>query len=176
MSSSPESPAQDVDMGSGSEAETETDAESLFIAVCNTLAGRAKEVNFAIGGKIEPKALNGVTIRWDSGPQNQGRKLTLPVNDDAVAQNAFDQLVKDAEPATFGFGSQEVLDESYRKAGKIDEDKFCTNFNPYEHGIMDAVTQALVQSGDAHPGLRGIRAELYKLNVRLRLPCLYLLD
>lgn len=69
--------------------------------------------------------------------------------------------MKDCEPATFGQGKKEVFDEQYRKAGKLDASKFCTSFNPYEHGVMDIVTQALV-----HTKYHGIRAELYNLNVR----------
>lgn len=33
-----------------------------------------------------------------------------------------------------------VLDEDYRKAGKMDVSQFCTNFDLIEYGIIDYVT------------------------------------
>lgn len=86
-------------------------------------------------------------------------------------------LIKTCQPATFGLGSKDVYDENYRKAIKLDETDFSTNFNPYVAGIIDAIGQALLPSGHEQ---RGIRAELYKLNVctlfkisqiNTRLPC-----
>lgn len=63
------------------------------------------------------------------------------------------------------------MDETYRKAGKIDEQDFCSNFNPYAIGIVDAVAQALLPNhGKMTNETRGIRAELYKLNVSLSDP------
>lgn len=178
MSTSSELSAQDSQMTSTSEENAGAEMVHLFISVQDTLAKEADEINFAIGGKINLKDLasegtgpSGVTIRWDSRSRTQPGKVTLPLNLPAEKKR-FSQLVKDAEPATFGLGCQEVLDESYRKAGKIDEDKFCTNFNPYEHGIMDTITQALIETGGTLSCMRGVRAELYKLNVRVLSPYL----
>ncbi|KAL9015715.1 MAG: hypothetical protein Q9180_008847, partial [Flavoplaca navasiana] len=64
--------------------------------------------------------------------------------------------------ATFGLGNRDVLDEGYRKAGKLDNTAFSTDFHPHDYGIVDAVQQILMpQGGEAH----GVRAELYKLNI-----------
>ncbi|KDQ14657.1 hypothetical protein BOTBODRAFT_187702 [Botryobasidium botryosum FD-172 SS1] len=56
----------------------------------------------------------------------------------------------------------DVLDETYRKAGKMDSDHFALNFNPTTTGLLEHVREELF-------GLRyempNIRAELYKLNV-----------
>ncbi|KAK5938302.1 hypothetical protein PMZ80_009272 [Knufia obscura] len=103
-----------------------------------------------------------VTIRWDTDDHN-GCKVTLPCTD--ADRPNFEQLLKDCQPATFGRGGQDVMDESYRKAGKLDVTAFCSNFNPYALGIIDTAAQALTpnlaqQTNQTH----GLRAELYKLN------------
>ncbi|KAK3370022.1 hypothetical protein B0H63DRAFT_421762 [Podospora didyma] len=104
-----------------------------------------------------------VVVRWDSGkPEaNQTLRANLPVADEQASQDAFAQLLAACQPATFGKGGEKVLEESYRKAGKMDASQFSTNFNPYEHGIIDTLAQALVR-GEYYPG---IRAELYNLNI-----------
>ena len=64
-----------------------------------------------------------------------------------------------------------MLDESYRKASKLDDTQFPTNFSPYDYGIVDTISQILFPSvakmtpGEVGFELRGVRAELYKLNV-----------
>ncbi|KAI1062968.1 hypothetical protein LB507_005760 [Fusarium sp. FIESC RH6] len=117
---------------------------------------------FAIEGHIESQQK--LTIRWDAKIKGFARTLRLPLTDDAT-QESLGLLLNACQPATFGFGNQEVLDEEYRKAGKMDPNDFCTDFNPYEHGIVDTINQALAQgSHSAGKGL-GVKAELYKLNV-----------
>jgi len=160
-------------MDSPSEVNAEADAATLLTSVFSALADRADKDVFAIGGKIDitnPASASTVghgplVIRWDSGKWDQGRKITLPVDGDAASERAFTWLLKDSEPATFGLGDKEVLDETYRKAAKMDVTKFCTNFSPYEHGVMYTVIQALVHNSHPHAGSHGVRAELYKLNV-----------
>lgn len=106
-----------------------------------------------------------ITIRWDSSVSaDTSHKVTLPCAD--AERPSFEQLLKDCQPATFGRGGEDILDESYRKAGKLDESAFCSNFNPHSLGIINTVGQALApdawqQTNETH----GIRAELYKLNV-----------
>lgn len=74
--------------------------------------------------------------------------------------------------------------ESYRQAVKLDGERFCTTFHPYDLGIIGVISQALIPgiakatqtlkytSGkevekdlSAWPERYGITAELYKLNV-----------
>ncbi|RSL41595.1 hypothetical protein CEP53_012676 [Fusarium sp. AF-6] len=141
--------------------------ESLLDDVCTTLSRPGLAV-FAIGGDVQkpdasPETTSSLTIRWDRDEQGQCRKLLLPVGDDPTSKESFDMILKDCEPATFGIGSKEVLDEGYRKAGKLDDTAFSTSFNPYEHGIMDTINQVLAQG--AHREGLGVRAEMYKLNV-----------
>ncbi|KAM0441304.1 hypothetical protein ACHAPT_000613 [Fusarium lateritium] len=137
--------------------------ENLLHAVFTSLAHRTGKDVFAIGGAVE-KPSSSLAIRWDRDDQGQCRKLLLPTSDDdAVSQESFDLILKDCEPATFGVGGEEVLDEEYRKAGKLDDTRFSTSFNPYGHGILDTINQVLAQG--AHREALGVRAEMYKLNV-----------
>lgn len=99
-----------------------------------------------------------VIIRF--GPNGTGQSLTLPTN---VQQDpGLAMLLVSTQPAQFGVGGRNVFDETYRKAGQLDPSEFCTNFSPYEAGIMDIINQALVPPVAEY---RAARAELYKLNV-----------
>ncbi|KAE8827180.1 hypothetical protein PTNB73_08933 [Pyrenophora teres f. teres] len=80
-----------------------------------------------------------------------------------TSASSLEKLLKGTTPATFGFQGRDVIDESYRKASKLDATQFSTDFCPYEVGIVDVVAQALLPKW---PGdFQGIRAQLYKLNV-----------
>ncbi|EJD46041.1 hypothetical protein AURDEDRAFT_87219 [Auricularia subglabra TFB-10046 SS5] len=57
---------------------------------------------------------------------------------------------------------EDVLDESYRKAGKLDNKDFAINIDPVRSRLLQAVRHGLF-SWEASP--RNIEAELYKLNV-----------
>jgi hypothetical protein len=146
------------------------DVNSLLNNVYEALEHEASKGVFAVGGEIEFQPDSGpVTIRWDSSNLEQGSKVSLPIKDDD--ESAFQQLLKDCQPATFGLGGEEVLDEEYRKAGKMDTTNFSSTFNLAQDRIMYTLHQALVQSpllDKMNKRLRGVRAELYKLNVRLR--------
>lgn len=111
-----------------------------------------------------------VTIRWDPSSANvlaKDTKLVFPL-EPGHEQNLA-RLVNEADPATFGLHGKDVLDESYRKASKLDPSQFSTSFNPYELGIIDTVAQALLPSTKAADTYRGVRAELYKLNVSFKI-------
>jgi hypothetical protein len=83
-----------------------------------------------------------VTIRY--GAPGQGQTLRLPT--DTTKDPAFLNLINACEPATFGRESRDVYDEQYRKATKLDTSDFCTDFCPYETGIIDMVSQLLMPS------------------------------
>ncbi|KAH8824968.1 hypothetical protein DL96DRAFT_1817579 [Flagelloscypha sp. PMI_526] len=75
---------------------------------------------------------------------------------------ALDQLTRFCDPATFGKGGEDVLDESYRKAGKLDKTQFATLFDVNGSGILDKTLPELLRGPD---GMKPVFAELYKLNV-----------
>lgn len=94
-----------------------------------------------------------------------------------MGTTAIEELLKACTPATFGKKGKEVLDESYRKAVKLDSNEFSTSFNPYEVGIIDAIAQSLLPGiakpfsdrESKHEENLGVIAELYKLNVSIDL-------
>lgn len=123
-----------------------------------------------------------VILRWDPSSQSVPAadcRLQFPLDhsDDATVHN-LQQLLDDMQPATFGFQGQDVLDESYRKASKLDPSRFACTFNPHELGIIDDVSRILLpgfldqaewkNKAFCEPRLErmgAMRAELYKLNI-----------
>lgn len=71
-----------------------------------------------------------------------GSILNLPGSE--TSSSEFEELLKVSLPATFARDGKEVLDENYRKAGKLDRGQFSTDFCPYELGIVDTLTQILL--------------------------------
>jgi hypothetical protein len=112
---------------------------------------------------VEAGSIDPVTIRWDSAASIE--KIVLPLASEEMAEehSLIAQLVSGTQPASFGFKGQDVVDESYRKASKLDKAAFSTDFCPYESGIIDVIGQALVPK--VASSSQGIRAEMYKLNV-----------
>lgn len=62
---------------------------------------------------------------------------------------------------SFCLAKQDVIDESYRKARKMDSSEFATQFSPVSSGIMEGIRRALFGGRAAD----NINAELYKLNI-----------
>ncbi|KAJ7654028.1 hypothetical protein DFH06DRAFT_1093051 [Mycena polygramma] len=73
-------------------------------------------------------------------------------------------LAAACDQATFGKEQKDVLDETYRKAGKMDLDKFAARLDAVGSGLIDAISPDLLQGQDTD-GEKALRAELYKLNV-----------
>ncbi|KAI0077134.1 hypothetical protein K474DRAFT_1707573 [Panus rudis PR-1116 ss-1] len=72
------------------------------------------------------------------------------------------KLVEMCDVATFGRNKEDVLDESYRKAVKLDTKYFATKFDITSSGLLGIIKGDLLAQGNAG---RDVRAELYKLNV-----------
>ncbi|KAI0355264.1 hypothetical protein OH77DRAFT_1403697 [Trametes cingulata] len=77
-------------------------------------------------------------------------------------QTELDALESACDPASFGRNQETVLDESYRKAGKMDASNFMTRLNVAQGGLLDAIRLGLFTGPASN---RSIRAELYALNV-----------
>lgn len=120
-----------------------------------------------------------VVIRWDRADGKNISKLTLPpqsYDEKSEEQHALNGLLDNCIPASFGRGGEDVLDESYCKAAKLDSDQLSTNFNPYDVGIIGAIAQTLlpdiaIPASEGGGGRTlvdnlGVLAELYKVNVR----------
>jgi hypothetical protein len=111
-------------------------------------------------------------LRWDPRSSTQGvSKLQFPLDPhDEIDNLALEALVKDCQPASFGYKGDDILDETYRKAAKLDRSEFSVDFCPYEAGIIDTVAQLLMPNSGTGATTSGVCAELYKLNVGEDLP------
>lgn len=158
---------------------------TLLQKLASAVNGHAATATFACGGSVPlselstgnfgpgvQNLLSSVTIRWDSKDSYYKQsKISFPLpHHDDVSRKMLNFLLHYCEPATFGVGGRDVLDEKYRKAGKLDTSQFSTNFHPHDCGILDAIQQILLPStirGGQGIGIgpQGVRAELYKLNV-----------
>lgn len=188
----------DISSDSGSVPTKEQQTVNLVHQLVRSFQNGRSGMVFACGGTVPIPAVNNtaqqsstnvdaatvcqpVTLRWD--PQSQHIparvcRLQFPLDcSDSATANNMQQLLQDMQPATFGYQGQDVLDESYRKASKLDPSHFDCTFSPYEMGIIDEVAQILLpgfkrkstsNNSDSNPRTEGInvmKAELYKLNV-----------
>ena len=155
----------------------------LLRRLSRAVDGHAATATFACGGSlplrnvpvntIEPgkrSVCSPIKIRWDADLDNPA-SITFPSDGDIAKFNLeLKALLQKCQPATFGIGGQDVLDEGYRKASKLDTSSFSTNFHPHDCGIIDSIQQVLMPStirGGQGIGIgpQGVRAELYSLNV-----------
>lgn len=158
------------------------DAVHGFEARANYACGGRIPVNYGvrnvgdIGASKGPITCPPISLRWDSA-QGGIKKIQFPPTEDTRLQHAnnLSELIANCAPASFGRGGIDVHDETYRKAGKLDDTQFATEFTPYNCGIISAVTQTLLP-GFAVPKLPGrntalehigVVVELYKLNHHL---------
>ncbi|KAF9483538.1 hypothetical protein BDN70DRAFT_289522 [Pholiota conissans] len=72
-------------------------------------------------------------------------------------------LADACSPASFGRNQENVLDENYRKAGKMDAADLCTQFSPWNSGVLKTVVDSLFRSNNK--SIADVEVELYKLNV-----------
>ncbi len=79
-----------------------------------------------------------------------------------ISEDDLRQLAEACDPATFGMDDKDVLDLSYRTAGKKDRNDFMTALDLERAGLMDTIRYDLL---DGEKGLRPIYAELYNMNV-----------
>ncbi|KAK6984888.1 Fe2OG dioxygenase domain-containing protein [Favolaschia claudopus] len=81
-----------------------------------------------------------------------------------ASKNELQDLAAACQKATFGLNQEDVLDETYRKAGKMDLDKFATRLDVLSSGLLAAIRPTIMQ-GQAEADNKTLIAELYKLNV-----------
>ncbi|KAL8830788.1 MAG: hypothetical protein Q9170_005571 [Blastenia crenularia] len=154
----------------------------LLRKLSTAVNGHAVIATFACGGSVpvvdenllEPGKLAAsppAKLRWDTDLQAKA-SITLPPPqpEEAAFSAGIRALLQTCDPATFGVGGQDVLDEQYRKASKLDKSQFSTNFHPHDCGILDSVQQILLPSTikgglGIDVGPQSFKAELYKLNI-----------
>ena len=121
----------------------------------------------------QPTQCSPITVRWDpaSAPAGESRNMIFPPAPAAESTgrglDQLEALLRACQPATFGRGGEDILDETYRKALKLDSSVFSSDLCPYELGIVGTVAELLMPSKYMAGGTRGVKAELYKLNVSL---------
>jgi hypothetical protein len=79
-----------------------------------------------------------------------------------ASEAQLELLANACTPATFGADNKDVMDLSYRKAGKMDVTDFISRFDPERLGLSEFVRGQLLE-GDQDS--KELRTELYKLNV-----------
>jgi hypothetical protein len=104
-------------------------------------------------------------VQVRSGPSGNG--YTVIFNKDGPSRKDFTHLLMACQPASFGRAGEAVLDEEYRKAGKLDRSEFATTFCPYEAGIIDVVTQLLVPQYKQDKHTRSIKVMFLLLPLTL---------
>ena len=114
-------------------------------------AGNAEEEPVDPSNTIS--AIDTIQVRF--GKTDQG--ITVLFDQAGIPHADIDKLVAACQPATFGLDGKDVLDEDYRKAGKLDKADFATSFCPYEAGIIDVITQLLVPQFEHEKHSRSIR-------------------
>ncbi|EJF57889.1 hypothetical protein DICSQDRAFT_182926 [Dichomitus squalens LYAD-421 SS1] len=93
----------------------------------------------------------------------EGNASRINLSTAPVAQ--LEHLAEACDPATFGVGGEDVHDETYRKAGKLDKNDFAIGFDINRSDLIDAIRSELLIENDRESDGEGIRTELYKLNV-----------
>ena len=77
----------------------------------------------------------------------------------------LEHLAEACDPATFGVGGEDVYDETYRKAGKLDKNDFAIGFDVNRSDLAHIIrSELLVEHGEGSSSDE-IIFELYKLNV-----------
>ena len=74
----------------------------------------------------------------------------------------MEQLTQACDPASFGVNEKEVLDETYRKAGKMDSERFASLLDPVQADLMKIIRAHLLEGTQSTDH---IIAKLHKLNV-----------
>jgi len=74
----------------------------------------------------------------------------------------LEQLTQACVPASFGVKEREVLDETYRKAGKLDPERFASLLHPAQTDLMKIIRGSLLEGTQS---TESIVVELHKLNV-----------
>jgi hypothetical protein len=86
-----------------------------------------------------------VAFRWDISGDGAACAIHFPLTEiknlNSTKSTLFNELLRSCASATFGRKDKDILDESYRKAGKLDRSQFSVDFHPHDYGILDAISQ-----------------------------------
>lgn len=133
-----------------------------------------KESSQDLDAKRDYSRSSPVQVWWASKNGKMKERLKLPLNQSPSAcpdsgVPRLHQLVADCDVASFGKGQKDVIDPEYRKAGKLDPQRFSSSFHPADFGIIESIEQILLPRFNSETEnllpFRKLAAELYKLNV-----------
>ena len=74
----------------------------------------------------------------------------------------MEQLAQACEPASFGKKHEDVFDETYCKAGKMDSGCFLPTLDPFHTNLIKIIRAYLLEGTQS---TKNIKIELYKLNI-----------
>jgi hypothetical protein len=74
----------------------------------------------------------------------------------------LEKLAQACEPASFGLKRECVLDETYRKAGKMDSECFASTLDLAHTDLVNIIRGYLLEGPQS---TNNLKTELYKLNV-----------
>ncbi|KAF7338758.1 Fe2OG dioxygenase domain-containing protein [Mycena sanguinolenta] len=137
---------------SGSQSSHATDIEAQLQVLRSSLT-----VQVPYTGGVYPVKAEDLIIYYDSG-ENGSRRIDLG----KATEDDLANLTATCQKATFGVGGADILDESYRKAGKMDLGKFAACFDV--SGLLETVVPEILQ-GQSINDDKFLKAELYRLNV-----------
>ncbi|KAM5536282.1 hypothetical protein V8D89_010059 [Ganoderma adspersum] len=95
------------------------------------------------------------------GTEGNAQRINLSRASAAQLQHLADACT----PATFGVGGEDVYDETYRKAGKLDSKDFAITFDPSRSCLVDVIRNELLVENPNKVESEDLNIELYKLNV-----------
>ncbi|XP_055332138.1 uncharacterized protein LOC129584061 [Paramacrobiotus metropolitanus] len=150
----------------------------MFVKYSRTCASAAWQLGRCVSSGSSERIIQSMkTIIMDRAPVTYGTCAT-PTKDfglfyvkagdakhlDLHNASAADveQLARACDAATFGLNKEDVYDETYRKAGKMDVGDFAAKFDVERSGILARVKNDLL---DGRSSAKAVECELYKLNV-----------
>ncbi|KAM5541141.1 hypothetical protein V8D89_005070 [Ganoderma adspersum] len=95
------------------------------------------------------------------GSEGNAHRINLSTASAVQLQHLADTCA----PATFGVAGEDVYDETYRKAGKLDNKDFAIAFDAQSSSLVDAIRTELLLENPKGVEAEDLNIELYKLNV-----------
>ena len=126
--------------------------EAAKATVVRSLGELANDLSssFCCGGRLEHQIVR-INYKLNNGDISD---IALPGAD----EKDLSQLLAASSVASFGKGTEEVVDLNFRDAFKFDPDKLTTSFELSNTSILSDIETLLVPN-------RSIRAEIHKLNI-----------
>ncbi|KAJ7325949.1 hypothetical protein DFH08DRAFT_1028017 [Mycena albidolilacea] len=119
---------------------------------------KAIETEVPYTGGVHVIKAEDLLVYYDVEGEANPRRINLG----KASGNDLAQLTAACQQATFGVGGAYILDETYRRAGKMDHDKFAACFDVAE--LLETISPDILQ-GQNSDSDKYLKAEMYKLNV-----------